>query len=116
VVSTPNLTTGQMVSCGCKNKENQSKVSNLKNDYVDGTSLSAVKASRKRNRNNTSGYTGVHWDKERGKWVAQIMPARKSHLIGRFDRKSEAIRARKEAEKEYFGKYRNQHKRGKYET
>jgi len=49
VVSTPNLTTGQTVSCGCKNKENQSKVSTLKKDYVDGTSLSAVKASRKRN-------------------------------------------------------------------
>ncbi|MCH3966764.1 MAG: hypothetical protein LKE52_04000 [Bacilli bacterium] len=109
VVSTTNLTMGQTVSCGCRNKENQNKIPTLKNDFVDGTSLSAVKASRKRNRNNTSGCTGVHWDKERGKWVAQIMLARKNHLIGRFDKKADAIRARKEAEMENFEKYRNKY-------
>ena len=31
----------------------------------------------------------------------------KNHLIGRFDTKREAIKARKEAEHIYFDKYRN---------
>jgi hypothetical protein len=34
------------------------------------------------------------------------MFARKNHLIGRFKLKREAVEARKEAEKEYYGKYR----------
>lgn len=31
---------------------------------------------------------------------------RKTHLLGRFKRKSDAIRSRKAGEEKYFGKYR----------
>jgi hypothetical protein len=59
-----------------------------------------------RNKNSTSGYTGVHYDKYRKQWIAQIMLARKNHLIGRFKLKNEAIEVRKEAYDYYYEKYR----------
>lgn len=36
-------------------------------------------------RNNTSGYRGVHKDGSRGKWLAQVMLNKKSYRLGRFD-------------------------------
>jgi len=41
------------------------------------------------------------------------MLVRKNHLIGRFKLKREAIRARKDAEKEYFAKYRRSYSANK---
>ena len=58
------------------------------------------------NKNNTSGVRGVHFDKDRGLWVAQIMFQRKAHILGRFKTKREAVKARLAGEEEYFGKYR----------
>ena len=58
------------------------------------------------NKNNSSGVRGVHYDKTRKLWVAQIMFQRKAHLIGRFKTKREAVRARLTGEEEYYGKYR----------
>lgn len=53
-------------------------------------------------KTNTSGVTGVTWDKTRQKWIAHI----KGKNLGRFDTKEEAIRVRKQAEIEYFGEFR----------
>lgn len=36
------------------------------------------------NRNNTSGHTGVTWDRRRGKWVAQIKLNRKRFGLGSY--------------------------------
>lgn len=41
-------------------------------------------------RSNSSGYTGVSWHKQRGKWVAQIQVAKRNHHIGFFDDPSTA--------------------------
>lgn len=68
--------------------------------------LCEIKEDRKLNRNNTSGIRGVHFDKERKRWVPQLTFQRKNHLLGRFKTKSEAIAARKAGEKQYYGKYR----------
>lgn len=78
-VCTASLMNGTTVSCGCKNEEN---------------------------KNNSLGVRGVHYDKDRKRWVAQLMFQRKTHLIGRFKTMREAIAARRQAEKEYYGKYR----------
>lgn len=56
---------------------------------------------------NTSGVTGVYFDKSRDKWAAQIMYNARQINLGRFNTKEEAIQARKNAEIEYFGEYRN---------
>ena len=66
----------------------------------------AIQKDRKRNKNNTSGVTGVHFDIKLGLWVAQIMFQHKCYLLGMFKRKSDAIRARRAGEDKYFGKYR----------
>lgn len=108
VIPSRDLLLGSTVSCGCKNKENQSNF--MITDLVDGTRLCQIKADRKVNKNNASGITGVHFDKERGMWVAQITFQRQCHNLGRFKTIEEAIDARKKAEVEYFGKYRNNDK------
>ena len=105
-VPTTYLTTGVTVSCGCKNEENKAALPNLDRGLIDGTMLCGIKKDRKLNKNNTSGVRGVHFDKDRGLWVAQIMFQRKAHILGRFKTKREAVKARKTGEEEYFGKYR----------
>jgi len=55
--------------------------------------------------NNTSGVTGVSWHKGARKWQAGIMLDYKNKHLGLFERKQDAIDARKEAERKYFGEY-----------
>lgn len=53
-------------------------------------------------KNNTSGYKGVCWHKRTSKWRAQIGHNRKQIHLGYFNKKEDAIKARKQAEKKYF--------------
>lgn len=53
-------------------------------------------------KNNTSGYKGVYWRKERKKWRAQIGIDNKYIYLGHFSDLSNAILARKNAEKIYY--------------
>lgn len=83
----------------------------IKEKYcVEGTNLNNI-LSDKIYRNNTSGVKGVYWSKTRKKWTVQITLKGKTHTLGRFDKKEDAILVRKEAEKEYFGKYITQYKK-----
>lgn len=54
------------------------------------------------NKNNTSGFRGVSWDKSRKKWMVTISIECKTKSIGRFKTKEEAIEARKKAELKYW--------------
>ena len=56
--------------------------------------------------NNTSGVTGVSWNKKYNQWESYIMIDYKRIYLGRFVDKEDAIRARKDAELKYFGEYR----------
>lgn len=56
----------------------------------------------KRAKNNTSGHTGVTWDKARSKWCAQIMINGKTQNLGRFVDVNDAINARKNAENKFI--------------
>ena len=58
--------------------------------------------------NNTSGVTGVVWDKSRNKWHAKIQINGKLIYLGTFKEKEDAIQARRQAEIDYFGEYRRQ--------
>ena len=58
-------------------------------------------------KNNTSGIAGICWDKLRSKWKSYININSKRINLGYFNTKKEAIEARKQAELEYFGEYRN---------
>lgn len=52
------------------------------------------RANVRRQSNNTSGVTGVTWDKNRRKWKAQIKKNGKIINIGRFDDFDDAVSAR----------------------
>ena len=49
---------------------------------------------------NTSGVIGVHWYKAYQKWSAHITVGRKTNHLGYFEKKEDAVAARKKAERE----------------
>lgn len=51
--------------------------------------------------NNSSGFTGVHWDGNRNKWKVEIKMKGKTIYGGRFTNKEDAIERRKEMNIEY---------------
>lgn len=55
--------------------------------------LSENQHNRRRPRNNTSGLTGVSWDKTNRKWIAQICIRGKRKNLGRFDSRKDAHQA-----------------------
>lgn len=56
-------------------------------------------------KNNTSGFKGVQFDKNRNKWFALIRVNNKQIHLGYYDNINDAAQARKEAEDKYFGEY-----------
>jgi hypothetical protein len=85
---------------------------NMLLDHIDGNGLNnKIKNLRLVNHNgnkrnlpincrNTSGFTGVYWNKEKKAWDAR-MNFKKPINLGRFKTKEKAIEARKKAETEY---------------
>lgn len=61
--------------------------------------------NRKLAKNNTSGTTGVLWDKRNNLWMAYIGINYKTITLGYYKIKEDAIKARKEAEEKYFGEH-----------
>lgn len=59
----------------------------------------------KLSKNNTSGVTGVYFDNHSGKWVAEIKVNYKKHSLGHFVEFEDAVKARKDAEKKFFGEF-----------
>jgi hypothetical protein len=56
---------------------------------------------------NTSGVTGVYYDKVNDKWCAKIKVNDKNIWLGRHKTFNEAVKVRKEAEERYFGEFQN---------
>ena len=83
-------------SCGCLTREFLLD-SNLKTE-------SFIHLGKKTARN-TSGYPGVSWRNDRQKWDARIYFNGKTHHLGHFNNKEDAIRARKEAENKIYSEY-----------
>lgn len=108
-------------SCGCFKKEsarNSMKINGEKLERVEGTCINNL--NQKISKNNTSGVKGVHWDKTRKRWTAQIMFKHKNYYLGRYKDKDDAIKARQAAEKEIFGNfiewYEKEYKQNKIHT
>lgn len=98
-VSTNSLTKGTTRSCGCLQREA------VKALYIDNTAPCKLSESKHPRSTNTSGITGVWWNRARGKWQAEIMFRGKKHYLGRFSSREEAAAARAEAEERLFGPY-----------
>lgn len=62
-------------------------------------------ANRPAQRNNTSGYKGVVFDKPRGLWRAQIKVQQKMKFVGRFGTAASAARAYDAAAILHFGEF-----------
>ena len=81
---------------GSNNRKNNLRIATCRQNAIN-RSLSPL---------NTSGITGVEWRKSENKWCAKISKEKgKQRIIGRFNTKEEAIKARLEAEKEYYGEF-----------
>ena len=106
VIDRESLVTGRSVSCGCNRAEKSSEraAQDGKNVFerYDGTTVSAIRPGLKLLKNNTSGVRGVYWESSSQRWVATIGLRGKIKKLGRFANKEDAIRARKEAEEEYY--------------
>ena len=61
--------------------------------------------NRSRQRNNTSGFIGVAFEKHTSNWIAYIKISQKTKKLGRFKEKDDAIKARLEAEAKYYGEF-----------
>ena len=84
---------------------NRNKLDNRRSNLIQCT-----RQENQRNRtirsDNTSGFTGVSFNKNKKKWFAQITADYNKHInLGYFINKEDAVRARLKAEKEYFGEF-----------
>lgn len=93
---------------------------NLYVDHINGNKLDnrlanlrlCSNADNLKNRvklpsNNTSGILGVRFRSDRNKWYAEIQCDNTKINLGSYLSKEEAIKARREAEEIYFGKYKS---------
>ncbi len=108
-VSTGSLKNGSVASCGCLGRENSSKNGKIygkkivDNYCIAGTNVNNLTA--KIPKNNKSGHKGVHWNVNKGRWIAQIEFMGKHYNLGSFQEKEDAIKVREEAEKKMFGNF-----------
>lgn len=106
------LMRGESLSCGCKRSDARSKkqVQNaMKKGHSlinrlgkENLSLKYAGFGRKKNKNSTTGATGVSFHKKAGRYRAYIAVDRHQIHLGFFDTIAEASAARREAEKKYF--------------
>ncbi len=93
------LINGTAKSCGCLYRETRSAPSKKRSDKVGGTYISYLVSARKLRSNNSSGHTGVYFDKRHEKWQAYINFQKKRYNLGLHETKEQAIEARIEAER-----------------
>lgn len=58
-----------------------------------------------RNKNNTSGYRNVSWDKKYNKWIVQMQINGKNKKIGSFDDVHEAGKFAEEMRQKHYGEF-----------
>ncbi|MGZ0043409.1 AP2 domain-containing protein [Paenibacillus sp. BJ-4] len=95
------LRAGHYKSCGCKRVEKRDRgiANHIQTDTVDGTRKSALKA--KLHKDNKSGVKGVRYNEQRKKWTAHIGFKGKQINLGYYDKKEDAVAARKHGEELY---------------
>lgn len=86
-------------------------------DHIDGNGLNNQRSNlrlathgqnmmnRRKHVNNTSGYTGVCWDKGAEKWRATLSYRGKTLHIGRFQEPADAALARDKLARELHGEF-----------
>ena len=67
-------------------------------------------------KDNTSGVTGVCWDKRRQKWLVRIHENGKEINLGYYSEFDDAVKARKIGEEKYYGEYSYDNSRNKHQN
>ncbi len=80
--------------------KNRKRADNRFSNLREATNLQNQQNTGKR-PNNTSGYPGVMWRKDRQKWIATLVYKGKRICFGSFVKKEDAINARKTEEIKY---------------
>lgn len=107
-VKSNNLKHCNTQSCGkCK------YIQLARKDVVAGTRVSQI--NKKVSKNNTSGVTGVGFNKRKSKWYAAIRFCGKSYWLGYHDKKEDAIGSRKSAEEKLHGDFLEWYKNNFFE-
>lgn len=93
-------------------EDHNTQVDHIKHNRFDNRKSQLRIADNKHNnrnkglvKRNTTGITGVYYNKKSGSWYAQIKVNYKIIHLGSFKTKEEATEARKQAENKYFGEW-----------
>ena len=79
--------------------------------YVDGTQISRIRSERL-SAANSSGARGVYLDRRTGRWRARLKFKGKLMNFGSYSDFNDAVKARRQAEEEYFGEFLREAKKG----
>lgn len=101
------LHSGETRSCGCIHDELFLKKSaeGKKTIFVKSTLPGRIAKSNFKQKNNTSGYTGVSWHKARNKWQSRISFQKKQYCLGYYDSPELAAEAYQIAKKQLHGSF-----------
>lgn len=94
-------------SCGCLGKESRARLAEVrfaehrKNMRKYKTNVGYLMRTTV-NKNNTTGHTGVCFNRARQQFIASITFQGKTHYLGCFSKMSEAVKARERAEEELY--------------
>lgn len=78
---------------------------NNKKDNLRLCTKSQNRINANKRNDNTSGFTGISYNKNDHKWWVKISINKKETLVGRYVNKEDAIIARLKAEKKYYGEF-----------
>lgn len=93
-----------LIGCKWHDHHNHNKLDNRKENLIPCTHQENTRNCSPP-KNNTSGFIGVSWNKNRGEWASYITVDYKDIHLGSFVDKVDAIRARLQAELKFFGEF-----------
>ena len=107
---TDKLTSGDL--CMCESCAARYATEHMRENagYVDGTQISRIR-SDKLISTNSSGVRGVYYDRRTHKWRARLKFKGKLMNFGSYSNFEDAVKARRQAEDEYYGELIEQYKK-----
>ena len=106
-VKANSIRTGRSKSCGCLRRDSAKKVihrnskTRIETNAAFNTNFDIIER-KVPNKNNKSGHRGIYYEPKKGLWKASIYVQKKCIYLGGYHDIRDAIRAREEAEKQYF--------------